>query len=59
MQLCKAAYAAGCHWGTFRLTDEAIDEPRDRLHSALDAKGIGRERFRPMVPGEVWDVPAE
>ncbi len=58
MQLCNAANAAGCHWGTFPLTDEPIDEPRNRLHSALDAQGIGRERFRAMVPGEVWDVPA-
>jgi len=58
MQLCKAAFAAGCHWGTFHLTNEAIDEPRQRLFAALDAGGIERERFRPMPPGEVWDVPA-
>lgn len=58
MQLSGAAFAAGCHWGTFRLTDESVDEPRDRLLLALDAQGISRERFRPMLPGEVWDVPA-
>jgi L-ascorbate metabolism protein UlaG (beta-lactamase superfamily) len=57
MELCGAAYVAGHHWATFRLTDEAVEEPRDRLHAALDAKGIARERFRPMLPGEVWDVP--
>jgi L-ascorbate metabolism protein UlaG (beta-lactamase superfamily) len=57
MMLCNAAYAAGCHWGTFHLTNEPIDEPRQRLFSALAAQGIARERFRPMLPGEVWDVP--
>jgi L-ascorbate metabolism protein UlaG (beta-lactamase superfamily) len=58
-KLCNAAYAAGCHWGTFQLTNEEIGEPRDRLLAALDAEGIPRERFRPLLPGEVWDVPEE
>jgi L-ascorbate metabolism protein UlaG (beta-lactamase superfamily) len=57
MKLCNAAFAAGCHWGTFHLTNEAIDEPRQRLLAALDASGIARQRFRPMLPGEVWSVP--
>ena len=57
MEITNAAFAIGCHWGTFPLTDEAIGEPRDRLVAALDAKGIARERFRAMLPGEVWDVP--
>lgn len=57
MQLADAAYAAGCHWGTFQLTDEPMEEPRERLFQALDAAGIERGRFRPMRPGEVWDVP--
>ncbi|BCH22224.1 MBL fold metallo-hydrolase [Mesorhizobium sp. L-8-3] len=58
MLLCKAAWAVGCHWGTFPLTNEPIEEPRDRLWRALEARNIGRECFRPMLPGEVWDVPA-
>lgn len=57
MALCNASYAAGCHWGTIQLTDEPIEEPRQRLLAALDEKGISRERFRPMLAGEVWDVP--
>ena len=57
MLLCKAEFAAGCHWGTFRLTNEPVHEPRDRLLAALDARGIARDRFRPMLPGEVWDIP--
>jgi L-ascorbate metabolism protein UlaG (beta-lactamase superfamily) len=59
MERCGAAFVAGHHWATFRLTDEGIEEPRNRLYAALDARGIARKRFRPMLPGEVWDVPAE
>lgn len=56
-RLCGAQFAAGHHWGTVQLTNEAIEEPRDALHAALDAQGVDRERFRPMQPGEVWDIP--
>ncbi len=58
MLLANADFAVGCHWGTFQLTDEPIDEPRQRLLAALEAKGLSSDRFRPMLPGEVWDVPA-
>lgn len=57
MQLCNAAHAAGCHWGTFHLTDEPIDEPVQKLAEALKAKGVPHERFRALRPGEIWDVP--
>lgn len=57
MLLANAAFAAGHHWGTFQLTDEPIEEPRDQLHEACDAAGVTRERFRAMQPGEVWEVP--
>lgn len=57
MQLCNAAHAAGCHWGTFHLTDEPIDEPVQKLAEALKAKGVPQERFRALRPGEIWDVP--
>ncbi|MGE0501057.1 MAG: MBL fold metallo-hydrolase [Rhizobiaceae bacterium] len=57
MRLLGAAYAAGCHWGTFRLTDEGVDDPRSMLEGALRTAGIASDRFRPMLPGEVWDVP--
>jgi L-ascorbate metabolism protein UlaG (beta-lactamase superfamily) len=58
MLLCNAAFVAGCHWGTFQLTNEPIGDPREKLFEALDAYRVGQERFRPMLPGEVWDVPA-
>ncbi|MER9329487.1 MBL fold metallo-hydrolase [Mesorhizobium sp. M0488] len=57
MRLCNAAHAAGCHWGTFQLTDEPFDEPVRKLAEALDGQGIPREHFRALRPGEVWDVP--
>ncbi|TPK71720.1 hypothetical protein FJ930_13905 [Mesorhizobium sp. B2-4-15] len=57
MLLCNAALAAGCHWGTFQLTDEPFDEPVRKLAEALDDQGIAPERFRALRPGEVWDVP--
>jgi L-ascorbate metabolism protein UlaG (beta-lactamase superfamily) len=58
MLLCNAAHVAGHHWGTFKLTDEGIEEPVEALHAALDARNLPRSRFRPMRPGEVFDVPA-
>ncbi|WP_315926271.1 MBL fold metallo-hydrolase [Mesorhizobium sp. SP-1A] len=57
MALCNAAFAAGCHWGTFRLTDEPMEEPAARLAEALKRAQIAPERFRALRPGEVWDVP--
>ena len=38
-----AAYAMAHHWGTFKLTDEPIDEPPRRLALALEAMGVARE----------------
>lgn len=57
MQLCKADFAAGCHWGTFQLTNEPIDEPPAKLAEALHARRIDAGRFPAMRPGQVWDVP--
>jgi len=59
MLLSRSAHVAGHHWGTFRLTNEGIEDPVTALHAALDGRSIPRDRFRPMRPGEVWDVPAE
>jgi L-ascorbate metabolism protein UlaG (beta-lactamase superfamily) len=56
-KLCNAAFAAGCHWGTFQLTNEGVQEPHDALLDALDSHGVPRERFRAMRPGETWDIP--
>jgi L-ascorbate metabolism protein UlaG (beta-lactamase superfamily) len=58
MVLCDARHVCGHHWGTVQLTDEAIDAPVFALQLALNEKGLEHSRFRPMRPGEVFDVPA-
>ena len=49
-----AEQALGIHWGTFQLTNEAIEQPLRDLEAALEAAGIDPARFRAMRPGEVW-----
>ena len=56
-QLCKAHYTAGHHWGTFQLTNEAIDAPIRALAEARVRHGVSDEAFRALRPGESWDVP--
>lgn len=53
----SAEWAVGCHWGTFRLSNEGPEQPAIDLDEALDAAGISRDRFRPMHPGEVFEFP--
>jgi L-ascorbate metabolism protein UlaG (beta-lactamase superfamily) len=55
---CGAELGLGHHYGTFQLTDEAIDAPARALDEARVDAGIEPERFRRLAPGQVWDVPA-
>jgi L-ascorbate metabolism protein UlaG (beta-lactamase superfamily) len=57
MQLAKAAYAIGHHWGTFKLTDEWVEAPAQALAIALEDAAIAPERFRALRPGEGFAVP--
>jgi N-acyl-phosphatidylethanolamine-hydrolysing phospholipase D len=54
-----ARYSVGIHWGTFRLTDERLDEPPQRLASALASAGIPPERFFLMQHGELRRLEAQ
>lgn len=56
--LSGARHAVGHHWGTFQLTDEARNAPLAALSEALRSKGIDAARFRPLAPGEAWEIPA-
>jgi L-ascorbate metabolism protein UlaG (beta-lactamase superfamily) len=53
---CGAAQALAHHHGTFQLTDEAIDAPRQALEVALDAARIAPDRFVALYPGQVWEL---
>jgi L-ascorbate metabolism protein UlaG (beta-lactamase superfamily) len=51
------AKALGVHWGTFQLTFEPIDEPRQRLESLKSQRGIAPERFIVTEVGQSFRVP--
>lgn len=54
--LCQARNAIGHHWGSFQLTNEAIEAPRAALDDALALHDIDPGRFRALRPGEVWQA---
>jgi L-ascorbate metabolism protein UlaG (beta-lactamase superfamily) len=58
-QTCGAEFALGHHYGTFQLTDEAIDAPEQALVAARINAGIEPEQFRLLRPGQVWEVEAK
>jgi L-ascorbate metabolism protein UlaG (beta-lactamase superfamily) len=53
---CDSMQALGHHYGTFQLTDEAIDAPVIALGEALDAAEVPREKFTALKPGQVFEV---
>ncbi len=54
-KLCGARHAIAHHWGTFPLSNEAIDAPPKALAEALRKAAIEPERFRALRPGEVYE----
>ncbi|MDX2202450.1 MAG: MBL fold metallo-hydrolase [Hyphomicrobiaceae bacterium] len=53
LELCGAKAALGHHWGTFQLTNEAVEMPREALAAARLARNIPEERFVAARPGQV------
>ena len=51
---CKRALAV--HWGTFQLTDEALDEPPRALATALHAQGLSDGVFSVLPIGGTWHI---
>jgi L-ascorbate metabolism protein UlaG (beta-lactamase superfamily) len=54
LRIIEAEQALGHHWGTFRLTNEGVEEPAAELDKALQAAEMSPDRFRALRPGEVW-----
>jgi L-ascorbate metabolism protein UlaG (beta-lactamase superfamily) len=50
-----AEQAIGHHWGTFQLTDEGVERPREALAVALAEAGIDPATFRAFLPGQTWE----
>jgi len=53
----KARWMLPCHWGTFRLTDEPIDEPPRELQRVVTAAGGTMDPIKVMAIGERWEIP--
>lgn len=48
----RSRQSVACHWGTFRLTDEPLNEPPVVLQKALAAQNVPAEQFRVLRFGE-------
>jgi L-ascorbate metabolism protein UlaG (beta-lactamase superfamily) len=53
----KPRSALGIHWGTFQLTFEAIDEPRQRLEALKRSRGIAPDGFIATEAGRSFRAP--
>ena len=53
---CGAEFGLGHHFGTFQLTDEAIDAPELAFAEARERAEIAPERFRALKPGQAWEL---
>jgi N-acyl-phosphatidylethanolamine-hydrolysing phospholipase D len=52
-----AKLSVGVHWGTFNLTDEALDEPPQALAAARRAQGVDDQAFVALAIGETRRLP--
>ena len=52
-----AQRSLGIHWGTFELTDEALDEPPQALARARQAAGVPETSFFVMAIGQTRQLP--
>ena len=50
--------ALAVHWGTFRLSFEAMDQPAGELRALAARQGLPQGRFITPVPGQSFSVPA-
>jgi N-acyl-phosphatidylethanolamine-hydrolysing phospholipase D len=52
----QSRLSVACHWGTFRLADEPLNEPPALLAQALASHHIDASRFLALQPGHAIDV---
>lgn len=52
----RSCLSLGTHFGTFRLTDEAIDDPARELVEALKLQKVSEKEFLVPRPGETLDM---
>ncbi len=52
-----ARRSLGIHWGTFELTDEALDEPPRALAAARRSLGLADDSFRVVALGQTLRLP--
>ena len=52
----SSCLSVACHWGTFRMTDEALNEPPRLLTEELRARQVDPGQFRVLHPGETLEV---
>lgn len=57
METLGAETSIGVHWGTFRLSSESVNEPRDTLNSLMLQNSIAAERFQTPEPGQTLSIP--
>ena len=54
----QAKFSVGVHWGTFALSDEALDQPPKDFLEARNAKGLTDADFTVLKIGETRSLPA-
>ncbi|MGE0822306.1 MAG: MBL fold metallo-hydrolase [Candidatus Binatia bacterium] len=52
-----ARWMLPCHWGTFKLTDEPIDEPPRELRRVVQKVSGSFSPIRVLAVGERWEIP--
>ena len=56
MQDCGTQQVLATHYGTFKMTDELVDQPVKDLNAALDTAKIPREKFVALKPGQTFEI---
>lgn len=54
--IVRARRALGHHWGTFKLTNEAVDTPKRDLETAVARANLGISLFSAAHPGEMLHI---